>query len=100
MQLQSNIDPKIVIRQFRGGPVEMFVCFDKLAKDLEKSPYHFILKDEMILKFAKKYVDEAKSIILIFKSGSNLTHFLFRIDTYRPKKPKSELNQDRSNSLL
>lgn len=45
MQLQSNIDPKIVIRQFRGGPVDIFLCFDKLHKDLEKSAYHFVAKD-------------------------------------------------------
>jgi hypothetical protein len=45
MQLQSNIDPKIVVRQFRGGPVDIFLCFDKLHKDLEKSAYHFVAKD-------------------------------------------------------
>lgn len=52
----------------------------------------------MILKFAKKYIEEAKSLIIVFKNGSNLSHFLFRVDVIRPKKPKSDM--DKSASVL
>ena len=91
MLINELSDSKIVIRHFKGGPLQLFVFYDKLHKDLQKAQHSFVIKDEIILKLDKNTFYDAKTILIVFKNSSNFTMFTFRIDSIDSKRNKKEI---------